>query len=157
MTRTVVTSATGIRKKYASAKRTTSDTNTMTVITQFGALLMPTASFYGHGAESVPTLEISCEGRTTLPWFTMASLPTMMLPHGSNRPSSAASRCSIAPYAPCGPLEPEWLDGPLPPTWYRQLCGATRLAQSHPERPNGTRHHTGTGPGRAQKQDHAPR
>jgi hypothetical protein len=43
-----------------------------------------------------PTLAISCEGRTTSLRFTM-TLPMMMLPHGSNRPSSAASRCWMAP------------------------------------------------------------
>jgi hypothetical protein len=47
------------------------------------------------------TLAISCEGRTTLPWFTM-TLPTMMLPLASNRPSSAASRCSAARSSPPG-------------------------------------------------------
>jgi len=43
------------------------------------------------------TLAISCEGRTTSPWFTM-TLPTTMPPPASNRPSSAASRCWTAPY-----------------------------------------------------------
>jgi hypothetical protein len=38
------------------------------------------------------TLAISCEGRTTLPLFSMTE-PTMMLPPASNRPSSAVSRC----------------------------------------------------------------
>ncbi len=42
-----------------------------------------------------PTLAISCEGRTTLPWLTM-TVPMMALPPASNRPSSAASRCWAA-------------------------------------------------------------
>jgi hypothetical protein len=44
-----------------------------------------------------PTLAISCEGRTTLPWFTVTG-PTMVLPLGSNRPSSAASACSASSF-----------------------------------------------------------
>ncbi len=47
-------------------------------------------------AKSRLTLAISCEGRTTLPWFTMTG-PTMMLSYASNRPSSAASRCWATP------------------------------------------------------------
>ena len=41
------------------------------------------------------TLRISCEGRTTLPWFAVTG-PTMMPRLASNRPSSAASACSAA-------------------------------------------------------------
>jgi hypothetical protein len=48
------------------------------------------------------TLAISCEGRTTAPWSTMTMLPKMMVPPASNRPSSAASRCSTAGSIPRG-------------------------------------------------------
>jgi hypothetical protein len=89
-----------------------------------------------------PTLVISCEGRTDLAPFTM-TLPTMMLPYASNRPSSAASRCSMAPHAPCWPLKPVCA-APLPTRWYANLLGGTRDAAL--KRLGGTvPHHARTG------------
>jgi hypothetical protein len=52
-------------------------------------------SFLASSSHVRRTLAISCEGRTTLPWLTI-TVPTIALQIASNRPSSAASRCSTA-------------------------------------------------------------
>jgi hypothetical protein len=58
---------------------------------------------------------ISCEGRTDLAPLTM-TLPTKMLRYASNRPSSAASRCSATPNAlggsSCGCSADEYAEDP---------------------------------------------
>jgi hypothetical protein len=99
----------------------------------------PFASLHPHVHR---TLVISCEGRTDLAPFTM-TLPTMMPPYASNRPSSAASRCSMATHAPCWPLKPPCA-APLPTRWYANLLGGTRDAKL--KRLGGTvAHHARTG------------